>query len=458
MSSVDKAWLGMDSHTNLMIINGLLLFDQMVDVARLQDLCEHRLAQPYARFRQRIIESPSGTGRLYWEDDPHFDVRKHIRRLVLPAPGDMSALQRLLGELMSNDLEPGRPLWHIYLIENNTGGCAIFGRIHHAIADGIALVQVLLSLTDDSAECPPPVPPPPSKGSGFLSQTLRTVSNLSQTAATLTQTAARTLQRSIENPAYARELVETTALVTAASAAILAKLLLIPPDRPSVLKGELGALKRVSWSAPFSLEEIKTIGRRHQATVNDVVVAAMAGALRGYLQHRGDQVDDGILRVMAAVNLRPLGQGPPLGNQFSLVYLGLPISLATPRDRLVAVKERMTVLKHSPEPLITFQVLNVLGMLPGALARRCVEMFASKVTAVLTNVPGPPQTRYLAGKPVRRLVYWAPQSGQIGIGISIISYAGELTVAVMVDEKLAPDADRLLAGLQTELVALGNPL
>lgn len=456
VSNVDKAWLGMESPTNLMIINCVMLFDHMVDLPSLYNICRRRLVEPHARFRQRIVESPAGAGRLFWEEDPLFDVRAHIRRIALPAPGNTSALQCLLGELMTDGFEHSRPLWRIYLIEFEAGGCAIFCRTHHAIADGIALVRVLLSLTDERADAAQPAPAPQPEHAGPLSQTWRRFTDLTQTAAALTQQATHLLQRSIENPAYARQLVETTGVLTAASAAILAKLLLIPPDRPSPLKGKLGALKRVVWSAPLSLEQIKATGYRHGATVNDIVVAMVAGALRRYLQQRGDPVDAGVLRVMAPVNLRPQGQEPGLGNQFSLVYLALPVSLVDPIERLLAVKERMTVLKHSPEPLITYQVLNVLGMLPGELARRFVELFASKATAVLTNVPGPRQPRYLAGQPIRRLLYWVPQSGQIGMGVSIISYAGEVTVGVMVDEKLAPDAELLVEGLEEELAALSG--
>jgi hypothetical protein len=145
-----------------------------------------------------------------------------------------------------------------------------------------------------------------------------------------------------------------------------------------------------------------------------------------------------------------------LGNQFSLVYLSLPVSLDDPQERLCTVKERMTILKNSPEPFLTFQVLNVLGQLPDELSKRAVEMFASKATAILTNVPGPRQVLYLAGQPLRRILFWVPQSGQIGLGISIISYAGTVTLGFMVDEKLAPNVEGLIECFHTEFGELAG--
>jgi len=270
--------------------------------------------------------------------------------------------------------------------------------------------------------------------------------------------ALRETARSIDDPAYGLALLKSAGLLTAASGAILAKLLLLPPDRPSPLKGELGIMKRMVWSDPLDLAQVKTLGRAHQATVNDVLVAMLTGALRRYLLGRGDPVDEGVMRVMVPVNLRaqPADASPaemPLGNHFALVYLALPVSVADPHERLRVVKERMLVLKHSPEPWLTFQVLNTLGLVPGTVAQAAVAMFASKASAVLTNVPGPRQPRYLAGQAVTRMLYWVPQSGQIGLGISILSYAGGVTVGMMVDEKLAPDATTLIDSFHAEFAA-----
>jgi len=463
MSNVDKAWLRMDSPTNLMIINGVLLFDEVVAFEHFKAVCEHRLAGAYARFRQRIVEAPAGTGRLHWEVDPHFDIRSHVRRIALPAPGDTATLQTLIGTLMSEALDANKPLWQFYLIENVNGGCAAFARFHHCIADGIALVNVLLSLTDGQPDAPVPQPAQGKAAAPKPFDLFGSVRSMAHKAQTVTANLLKAVVyeglQTIEHPAHALELAKVTGLVGATGAAILAKLLVMPPDRPSVLKGPLGATKRVVWSDPLDLNQVKAIGRATGATVNDVLVAAMAGALRSYLLGRGDPVDSGELRAMVPVNLRPLhdptdSQAHELGNRFSLVYLALPVSIADARARLLDVKRRMDILKSSPEPMLVYQILNVLGMLPGELAERAVRMFAAKASAVLTNVPGPRQMLYFAGKPLRGIHVWVPQSGQIGLGISIISYAGEVTVGLVVDDAVVQNPEAIISGFHAAFVEL----
>lgn len=454
LSAVDRAWLGMDSPVNLMVINTVLLFDEPVDFDRLRNVCGQRLANRYRRFRQRIVGAPGG--RLYWEDDSYFDLRTHILRIGLPAPGDTHTLQCLLSGLINEQLDRSKPLWRFYLVEDFNGGCALVCRIHHAVADGIALVKVLLSLTDESAT-PTWSEPTGQKVSAHPWNDLRQkAGELRASARRVAAGGVRKLLLSIDDPSYALSLLRSAGLLSAASAAITAKLLLIPPDRPSALKGDLGVFKRVVWTEPLSLAQVKAIGVRYGATVNDVLMAVVAGGLRRYLLRRGDPVDEGVIRTLVPVNLRPADEPPRLGNHFSLVYLALPVSVAEPQERLLFVKERMTVLKQSPEPYVTYGVINGLGLLPGEWARRAVEMFAAKATAVLTNVPGPRQTRYLAGSPIDRILFWVPQSGQIGMGISIISYAGRVTIGVMVDEKLAPDAELLAPCFAAEVSALAD--
>lgn len=459
MSNVDKFWLSVDGPTNLMIINGAMLFDEPLEFERLHAVCEQRLVGRFVRFRQRVVESSTGAGQFAWETDPHFDVRAHLHHIALPGPGDMATLQNLITDLMSSGLDHNRPLWRFYLIDNVAGGCALFGRFHHCIADGIALIQVLLSLTDADAYPPssPLNPPPgqqdnlPPRASSGLAMLAKRVRNLTRMAEQAAGILWQEGQRALKDPIYALEMAKSAGIISVASAAIIGKLLLIPTDRDSIFKGTLTPIKRVTWSEPIPLDLIKTIGRAANATVNDVLMAAVAGALRRYLLATGDPVEKGIMRVMAPVNLRPQDEALQLGNRFSLVYLALPVSVADPKERLYYVKERMDILKQSPEPFLVYQLLNLLGLAPGEFAKPMVQLFASKVSAVLTNVPGPRQTLYFAGKPIRRLLFWVPQSGQIGMGISIISYAGSVTLGIAVDENLVADPAPLLVAFQEEV-------
>ena len=465
MSAVDRAWLGMDSEFNLMIINGVMLFDEVIEYDRFMAVWEDRLLAQYARFRQRIVEKPRGSGRYMWEEDPYFDIRAHVRRIALPEPGDARALQHLVGDLISTDLDHHKPLWRVYLIENVEGGCAVFSRFHHCIADGIALIRVMLSMTDKEADLDFMTlevenevaesdddfnPLGPIKSLAHMATS--TIGGATKAATTLVHEGFH----AIHDPGAAFDAAKSLGIITAASAAVLTRLIVIPPDRKSVFRGELGSIKRVVWSDPVDLVEVKRIGKTFGGTVNDVLIAALTGALRDYMLYHDDRPDDGDIRSMVPVNLRPLEGDIELGNRFGLVYLTLPVSLGDPLERLYEVRRRMTILKSSPEAILVYQVLSLLGRLPGDLAERATSMFASKATAVLTNVPGPQYPLYFAGKPLRRIMFWVPQSGDIGLGLSIISYNGEVMLGLVIDEKLASDPEIIMESFTNEFAILGE--
>jgi hypothetical protein len=188
------------------------------------------------------------------------------------------------------------------------------------------------------------------------------------------------------------------------------------------------------------------------------LITAAAGALRRYLLNRGDRVDDDLnIRAAVPVNLRPLDGPPKLGNQFGLVFLSLPLGIADPRQRLPELKRRMDELKGSPDALVSFGILNAMGRVPSQVQPLAVEFFGSKATAVMTNVPGPKQELYLAGKAIKQVMFWVPQSGRMGLGVSILSYAGNVMVGVNSDGHLVPDPERIVADFEQELSKLMPP-
>jgi diacylglycerol O-acyltransferase len=235
----------------------------------------------------------------------------------------------------------------------------------------------------------------------------------------------------------------------------LAKLLLTGRDVHTVLKGELGVARRVAWSAPLPLDELKTIGRAFSATVNDVVLTAVAGALGSYLQRRQSLVDE--LRAIVPVNLRPLDEPLPrtLGNRFGLVLLPLPVGIAPRRQRLAEVKRRMDAIKRSPEGTLSYGFLTAIGLTPRQLQNLIIGQYASRGTAVMTNVIGPPERVHFAGAPVRGIAVWAPCSGEVGISVSIFSYAGEVRVALAVDAGLVAEPQEIIDALEAECQELG---
>ncbi|HSS61953.1 MAG TPA: wax ester/triacylglycerol synthase family O-acyltransferase [Candidatus Limnocylindrales bacterium] len=427
MSSVDSAWLGMEDPTNLMMVTGVLMLEGKVDLKRLRTLLDKRLA-PFGRFHQRVVRPRMRGGVAHWQDDANFDIANHVSHVALPSPGGEKALSELVSEQMSTPLDFTKPLWHVHLIDgtdSSAGGSVVLARIHHCIADGIALVRVMLSLTDPTpAASPRRRGEPRSNHSGPLDWVPGAVSVL-QDPGRIAQGAYR-----------------------------LGRLVVLPPDPPTAFKGTLGRRKRAAWSNPVPLDDFKAIGKAYGATVNDVLVATATGALRRYLEKRGDSTSGLAIRASVPVNLRPLEDAHRLGNRFGLVFLTLPIGIVDPVKRLRAIKEEMDALKRSPEALIAFGVLNVMGLAPVEVERLGLRFFGSKATAVLTNVPGPREPLYLAGRKLEKVMFWVPQSGHLGLGISILSYAGGVMLGVATDEGLIGDPERIVDGFEKEFRSL----
>ena len=455
MSHVDHAWLMMDRPNNRMIINGVLIFEEKIDFDRFRSVIEERLLQ-FDRFRMRVVEPRTALGRAYWEEDPFFDIRSHLHRIALPDPGDQRALEELVGNLISQPLDRSQALWEFYVVENYDGGSAVIGRFHHCIADGIALVRILLSLADTSPEGSGTEHPRRRRKGGWnpLRPILRRAGRLVGTAMDLSGTLLSEGWEIVTNPAHLLELADKGSRLSLDSLDIMRKLLIAPPDNKTLFKGELGVAKRVAWATRIPLEDVKKVKNVMDATVNDVLMAAVTGALRRYLLDRGDDPTGKEIRAMIPVNLRPLTGPIELGNRFALVNLTLPIGVEDPLDRLFEVKHNMDHIKRSPEPLITYQLLNTLGLMPGDLASQLINFFASKASLVLTNVPGPQDSLYIAGSRLKKLIFWVPQSGSIGMGVSIFSYVGEITLGVLTDEKLVPDPETIVDHFYTEFQEL----
>lgn len=455
LSSADTAWLHMDRPTNLMVINSVLLFDEPVDWKRVTQVVQLRLVDRFPRFRQRVIESHLPLRAPEWQDDPDFALAHHMHHLALPAPGDAAALQELVGDLMTMPLDRNRPLWHIYMIDGLGDGAAMIIRMHHCIADGIALARVMLSLADNE-----PGGSVQRVSNGWRAQPGRLIIGGIPIPATQPLKRAVGLSASLvrqgvsvaTHPGRAANLAGAVARDTAT----IARLLLTPADAASVIKGDPGISRRVAWTAPLPLKEIKQIAHAHGATVNDVLLAAVSGALRHYLQDRGGPVRE--IQAMVPFNLRPLDRPLPrdLGNRFGLVFLPLPVGVSGSYRRLMEVHLRMDEIKRSRDGAVSYGLLSATGMTPEPVERRIVDLFSAKGTAVMTNVPGPRDPVYLAGTPVRAVLAWAPTSGHIGMSVSIFSYRGEVTVGLMVDAKLIPDPDEIVKQLEREIRALAH--
>lgn len=456
-SPVDAAWLRMDRPTNTMMITVVMMFDQPLDFARVKETINTRMLL-HERFRQRVREAPLKMTLPHWEEDPHFDLNAHVHRVALPAPGGMVALQELVSDLMSTPLDYNRPLWQYHIVENFGEGGAVIGRLHHCIGDGLALVQVLLGMTDPGPESEEPKKRPARELlAGSVKQAKSGASGVWKLAGNVLSEGWETLT----HPAHALELARQGQALAGAWAkqgtdvvAAAGKLLLTPPDRPTLFRGDCGVSKRAAWSEPFPLDEVKAIGKRLGGTVNDVLLAAVSGALRRYLEDVGQPTEGVEINAMVPVSIRQPHEMGQLGNRFGLVILTLPVSTHDPLERIVLLKKRMDEIKHSPEALVAYAVLNTMGLTPVDVERFIIDFFAAKTTAVMTNVPGPREPLYMAGCRLNNLMFWVPAASNLGMGISIMSYAGTVMVGIMTDVCLVSDPLTIAENFNVELRAM----
>ncbi|GAB4177053.1 MAG: wax ester/triacylglycerol synthase family O-acyltransferase [Rhodocyclaceae bacterium] len=449
ISPVDTAWLRMDRPANRMMIVGVMMFDDAIRLEDLRRVVRSRLL-PLRRFRQRAALEISGA---YWVEDEDFDLDFHVKAVALPRPAGSRELQGLVADLVATPLDATRPLWQFLLVENYDGGSAVVARIHHCIADGIALMGVLLSMTDDSPdarEAPLEAEPEADETSQAEPWLLAPATQAMLAAIRMSGTLWSKYWSLVANPGQAFDL----ARMMAAIGAELAHLATLPDDSATRFKGRPGTVKRVSWSEPMPLAEIKAIGKALGCSVNDLLLSTVAGALRGYLAGKGDAVEGVEIRAMVPVNLRDPRDAVSLGNRFGLVEVVLPVGLANPLERLYEVKRRMEGKKSSLQAPVVFGLLSALGLMPRAVQQQVLDILARKATAVMTNVPGPQKPLWLAGARLRQLMFWVPQSGDIGMGVSILSYDGGVQLGLITDHALVPDPEKITALFQPEFERL----
>lgn len=468
MSNVDTSWYQMEDPTNLMMVSGFIEFHERLDFERVRQTILERMVNKYPRFRMRVVESKVPLRNPRWEPDPNFTIDAHVQRMALAAPGDKAALQEFVSNWMSTPVDFAKSPWHMMVVDTAEGS-VVFSRLHHCIGDGIALVQVMLNMTDTEPD-PEPESATPDHGAGDdkksrqkkgggnpLGRVFKPITAVWGASRRVAGAVVDESMETLSNPLHLIDQSRTAATYAGKGATIAAKtttavgkLLLMPPDPKTPFKGKLGVTKRAAWSDPVPLEDVKKIGRYMGGKVNDVLLSAMTGALRRYLIDEGFDPHGLNFRATVPVNLRPIEKAGELGNDFGLVFLSLPVGISDPFDRLNELRRRMDAIKDSPEAIVALGVLGMLGMTPGQIADQVVNIFGMKSTLVATNVPGPRQPLYFAGSELQKIVFWVPQSGRLGLGISIFSYNGEVMLGVAADAGLIPDPEAILRSFQAE--------
>lgn len=480
LSPNDSLWLNMDSPTNLMVIEGVMWFDEPLEAEAVTRALQERMVDRYPVFTWR--PEHANVGLDHWVEDPDFDIDRHITHHRLKGDGGREAMRKYLQARMSEPLPRDRPLWQAYVLTGRNFG-AVMLRFHHAIADGTALVRVLLDLTTDtpSGDAEPedalaaltasdprnhPVEPSPSMGPaptdrahpGLRDRAGRRLFQLATfpVAAGVAATNSAVNLVHLLDPDHRGTFTGKLTDQVAGTADAVDKLLL-GTHEDVLLFGQPGLDKRADWAPSYDLSDVKRVAKARGATVNDVMIAALAGALRRYVMARGEVPRDVV--TMIPVNLRAMDEPLPihLGNKFALVAIELPLTEPTPMARLAASKARMDVIKYGPEALLTFglsHAIGAMGSVTETVSRRLTEFFSNKAIGVTTNVPGPTEVRYFAGQEMVGILGWVPGASHQTLGACIFSYNGMIRVGFKTDANVIPDVGNLVAAFNDEMADL----
>jgi len=454
LSNIDTALLKLDHPTNLMMITGVLILKEPIDLEKLKTVIRSRLLK-IKRFRQRVVWPRLGLSNPYWEEDPSFQLNNHVQVARLPQSDNPGSLKELIDFLVSEALDVDKPLWQFHLVENYKNGSALIGRLHHAIADGMALMDVMLSITDSVED-----ETLEQIQSGILkknnghsnSAAFKILRNSLLSSRKAVRKGIRQGREVLADPDRLKEISE----YGKEAASIISAILLREPDSRTVLNGKLGIQKRTAWSRGIMLGDIRKIQDRLGGTVNDVLMSAIAGAIRSYMQEHTECVEELTIHATVPVNLRQPQNFDKLGNQMGAVFLSLPIEIEDPVKRLNVIKERMDQNKQSIEAPVIFYLLNALGLTTKRMANSFIKIYSTRATAVITNVRGPQQPLSLTGSPIEAIYSWVPTTGRLGIGVSILSYANEVRLGVISDEGLVPDPEEIIENFYTQFNQLAD--
>ena len=453
LSSLDAEFLHLEDGIAHMHIAGVSVFEGPPpsgdDVARLVGAKLHLIP----RYRQRVRTVPLELGRPFWADDPHFNLAYHVRHTALPRPGTDADLCALVGRLMSQPLDRDRPLWEVWVVENLPGGrWALISKVHHCMVDGIAGVGLLEILLDSSRDAEPPDAPAwrPAPEPSTALRVLDAWVGLGGDMAHLAARAASSLRDPLGTVRGVGHTVEGVIGIGRGLGA----------TAPLSIEGSIGPHR--CWAHSMSsLADVKLVRRAFGGTVNDVVLAAVAGGYRTLLLERGEDPDHAVVRSLVPVSVRPPDASAP-DNRVAAILYELPVHLADPLERLGAVEEQMSRQKHSGVPeageLMTVMTDLAPPMVVGSASRAGIRFMhrvpQRSINTVTTNVPGPQFPLYCLGREMLEHRPYVPISHGLRIGTAILSYNGNLCFGITGDFDTAPDVGVLATAIADGVLEL----
>jgi diacylglycerol O-acyltransferase / wax synthase len=456
LTGLDASFLHMENGGAHMHVAGLMLFDgEPPQYEGLIEMTESRL-HVVPRYRQKLAFVPFGQGRPRWVDDPHLNLHYHIRRTSLPRPGTEAQLRALAGRVFSQPLDRDKPLWEMWLVEGVEDGpdgprFAMLSKTHHALVDGISgvdIVSVLFDATPDPPEPPdrPPrwMPRPEPSQAQLLGEALLERAIVPAEAARSVRALFRAPRNVVRGAG--ESLVGVGAMAWAG---------LRPPPR-SPYNTAIGPHRRYAW-VRASLDDIKSIKNSLGGTVNDVVLASVAGALGRHMTRRGTKLPES-LRALVPVSVRSDDERGALGNRVAAMMAPLPVGEKDPRRRLATIAGAMQGIKRSGQAVGAQVLTELSGFAPPTLMAQGSRLVSTErfFNLVVTNVPGPQFPLYLMGRELREINPMVPLAKGQALGIAIMSYNGRMNFGLLGDWDAMGDLDAFAADLEASLEELAS--
>jgi diacylglycerol O-acyltransferase len=449
LTALDTAFLHLEAGGAHMHVAAVLVFDgETPPYDALVEAIQQRL-HLVPRYRQRLAFVPYGQGRPVWVDDPHFNVRYHIRHTGLPAPGSKEELERLAGRLFAQGLDRSKPLWELWLVDgvqpadDGTPRFALISKTHHALVDGVSGVDLTAVLFDSSPDPSPPAPPdrpwaprPMPTGAQLLADAL-------VERATIPAEAVRGLRRLTRAP---RQMLHDLTNAAAFAGPGLS------PAPPSPFNVPIGPHRRYTWvEAP--LAELKAVKDAWGGTVNDAILTAVSLGLGRYLRGEGHDTSGLVLRAMVPVSVRADAQRGALGNQVAAMWAPLPVGATDPRASFSIVHDAMGDLKRSGQAVGATVLTGMADFAPPTILSQAARLQARQrfFNIVVTNVPGPQFPLYLLGRRLHALAPVVPLARNQALGIAIMSYDGRVFIGLLGDYDALPGLDAVAAALDAGL-------
>jgi diacylglycerol O-acyltransferase len=460
MSPLDASFLHMEDDVSHMHIGSICVFEgPSPGYHEFTSMVASKLPQ-VPRYRQVVRRVPFDLGRPVWTDDPHFNVDYHVRHTGLPNPGGEHELRRLVGRLMSQQLDRARPLWETWMVEGlEDGHWAMVSKIHHCMVDGVSGTDILSVILDQMPDPGPRLPdhwtPEPAPGAPQLAAQAVLDMALSP------YEQLRAIRASTRVPRQAvAQLIDMARGVRSMAG-------LVRRTPQSTLNGPLGPHRRYAW-ASTSVDDIKKVRKGVGGTFNDVVLAAVTRGFRDLLLGRNESADR-VVRTLVPVSVRgrnasglAVGDGT-YENKVSAMFASLPVGLEDPAERLAAISAQMDGLKESKQAMAGEALTSLSGFAPPVLlavgTRLATRAPQRNVNTVTTNVPGPQIPLYASGRRMLKAYPYVPLAGQVRVGVAIFSYDGQVNFGVTGDYDAAPDIDVLCEGIEAgmdELLVLAD--